>query len=457
MNGDTGSHRFYVGDENTASNLIMNIEQTSMNFYKDAYFSTKIFCNNFESFGDNNVVFYQNGEAFMTFDKTTDTIVFNKPTNIAGGGTYTDSQIDGFLALKADVSNIYTKAEVDNKGNNKVKYQDYFNQTDQTIYGQILIRNDNSFQMTLLDDSGNKNQMKFRTGNKIDVYNLPSNGTEKGLYLNYDTEHFVRVGNNAGHLGVNCVRDTNETDSFKVVGTSLFDGQARFKSGILFEGGEGQTLLTETTETTFNVVRFWNKETTLNPVLRLGVGGTDNVIDLTNGEIHCNQPLIVRYTGTNRYVKIQNGTDIDAYDSGNNAVDMRIQYNSSGAVLLGNPTNTPCIAVNKSAVVDKSFAVKGTSEFEGDIEILPPYKLKTDEINAYVFNNITAGVSTHFRYTGSDYMKYNHINSTVDFENTVVVSNSASVNVNDINSDGDADVFFKEMVLNTSDWMGQAR
>ena len=414
MSSDTGSHRFYVGDENTASNLIMNIEQSSMNFYKDAYFSTKIFCNDFQSFGDNNVVFYQNEEAFTTFDKATDTIIFNKPTNIVAGGGYSDSEIDNLL-------------------NSKIGSQDASNQNDQTIHGQLLIRKDHGAQMTLLDYAGNNNQTQFKYGYKIDTLNIPANAGERGMYLNYDSNHYVRVGNADGFLGVNCSRDG--TDSFKVVGSSLFDGQVRLTaSGLIIGGGEDQCHLTEATEATYNVMRIWNKETTLNPVLRLGVGATDNVVDLTNGEIHCNKPLIVRNAGTGRYLKGLNGTDLDAYDSGNSAVDLKIQYNSGGAVILGNPTNTPCVAINKSAVVDKSFAVKGDSEFDGHVSITNSYTMTVARTITQIIDNTFAGAS-YFRHNGSEYMRYDHGSDSVVFEKPIDVS--------EIDTFADTDPLFK--------------
>ena len=131
---------------------------------------------------------------------------------------------------------------------------------DTTSDVDLTVKRNNVDYFTLQVDGSNK-LMNFASNGAVSANKL------FGKYFSnrsYSLDTIFEGSNTAGNARVEYMRYvfTNEV--------------LQLPKKVLVNGGDGKTEIYESTETTNNVFRIWNKETTNTPVIHLGAGATSN-------------------------------------------------------------------------------------------------------------------------------------------------------------------------------------
>ena len=195
---------------------------------------------------------------------------------------------------------------------------------------------------------------------------------------------------------VNTINTIGATDLvFQTNGVEYmrFDNSAQeinVKQKLRLTGGEGKMVVWENTESTNSVVRIWNNEETLTPVLDLGVGanGTQikmqpDLVIINDAELRVNT---INSNGDNNLVLQQNGTTIAFYDKDD------VNYPS------------------------------GLFKFDVDVSVLTSKFVQCNTLKAHIFDTHDSlePNDVSFRYDETTYMLYDSSLSNLQLRTNIV-------------------------------------
>ena len=146
---------------------------------------------------------------------------------------------------------------------------------DTTSDVDLTVKRNNVDYFTLQVDGSNK-LMNFASNGAVSANKLFGNYfSNRG----YSTDTIFEGSNTAGNDRVEYMRYdfTNEV--------------IQLPKKLLVNGGDGKTEIYENVETTNNVFRIWNKETTNTPVIHIGAGATSNDMVLTSSGFTFNKAV----------------------------------------------------------------------------------------------------------------------------------------------------------------------
>ena len=203
--------------------------------------------------------------------------------------TYTKTEVDTSLASKANQATTYTKTEVDTAVNDKVSLTG----TDQTMTGKLTAT---TFATNTFNSNG-ANDITFQR-NSVEYCKLKEDGTVR--LLEFPTNGGVSANQLYGNYfknrsyGWDTIFEGSNTTSDGRVEYMKYDFTnevLQLPKKVLVNGGDGKTEIYESTEATNNVFRIWNKETTNTPVIHLGAGATSNDMVLSSGGFTFNKSV----------------------------------------------------------------------------------------------------------------------------------------------------------------------
>ena len=206
-----------------------------------------------------------------------------------GGGTYTDAQIDGFLALKANTADVYTQSQIDTSLNLKANILNPVFTSNATVSSILNATGVNTAGLTA--NAVNTNQ--YYSSNLTADTTWTHNATE---YMRYDytnstleMKQELQIENGFKTDTIDSLTDTNLV--FSRNGVEYLQFQSAPERIILnkfveIHGGRDKSEIFEGVEGALNVLRIRNMDET-NPyiIMTCSDGTTTNNLTMTKGQV----------------------------------------------------------------------------------------------------------------------------------------------------------------------------